>query len=222
MSTPVPVPLLDQKLTAPGSPFEMEEVDINGLRTRVWKQAKPHLRAILEDTLQFAERDYLVYESERMTYGRHYQQVAALAHALIEDYGIGRGDRVALTMRNYPEWPVIFWATVSVGAVIVPLNAWWTGRELEYAIDNCGARLVFADQQRASLLAGACDHIHTLEKLIVIRGEDNAISPNEDRFEDLLQRQSQREKLPEIDIAPDDDASIYYTSGTTGNPKGVV
>ncbi|HAD08578.1 MAG TPA: hypothetical protein DCF62_03765, partial [Porticoccaceae bacterium] len=87
MSTPVPVPLLDQKLTAPGSPFEMEEVDINGLRTRVWKQAKPHLRAILEDTLQFAERDYLVYESERMTYGRHYQQVAALAHALIEDYG---------------------------------------------------------------------------------------------------------------------------------------
>ena len=222
MSTPVPVPLLDQKLTAPGSPFEMEEVDINGLRTRVWKQAKPHLRAILEDTLQFAERDYLVYESERMTYGRHYQQVAALAHALIEDYGIGRGDRVALTMRNYPEWPVIFWATVSVGAVIVPLNAWWTGRELEYAIDNCGARLVFADQQRASLLAGACDHIHTLEKLIVIRGEDNAISPNEDRFEDLLQRQSQREKLPEIDIAPDDDASIYYTSGTTGNPKGAI
>ncbi|HAD10485.1 MAG TPA: fatty acid--CoA ligase, partial [Porticoccaceae bacterium] len=96
--------------------------------------------------------------------------------------------RVALAMRNYPEWPVIFWATVSVGAVIVPLNAWWTGRELEYAIDNCGARLVFADQQRASLLAGACDHIHTLEKLIVIRGEDNAISPNEDRFEDLLQR----------------------------------
>lgn len=221
-SVPVPVPVLDQKLTAPGSPFEMEEIDINGLPTRVWKQARPSLRAILEDTRQFAERDYLVYEDERLTYGQHYQQVAALAHALIEDYGIGKGDRVALAMRNYPEWPVVFWATVSVGAVIVPLNAWWTSRELEYAIDNSGARLVFADQQRASLLAGTCDHIRTLERLIVIRGEDNAISPNEDRFETLIRQHSHQQNLPEVTIAPDDDASIFYTSGTTGNPKGAI
>lgn len=222
MSSPVPVAILDKKLTAAGSPFEMEEVDINGLPTRVWKQAKPNLRAILEDTLQFAERDYLVYEDERLTYGQHYRQAAALAHALIEHYGVGKGDRVALAMRNFPEWPLVFWATVSIGAVIVPLNAWWTARELEYAIENSGAQLVFADQQRASLLAGACDHIHSLERLIVIRGEDNAISPNEDRFEDLLQRYSHRDKLPDITIAPDDDASIFYTSGTTGNPKGAI
>ncbi|RLA41662.1 MAG: long-chain fatty acid--CoA ligase [Gammaproteobacteria bacterium] len=222
MSIPVPIAILDEKMTAAGSPFELDEAVINGIPTRIWKNTAPSLRAIFEDTQQFAERDYLVYENERITYQQHYQQVVALAHALITDLGISKGDRVALAMRNYPEWPVVFWATVSIGAVIVPLNAWWTTRELEYSIENSGARLVFADQQRAALLAGTCDHIHSLDRVIVIRGEDNAISPNEIRFEDLLTKHKNEQALPPVDIAADDIASIYYTSGTTGKPKGAI
>jgi len=162
MTTPIPVDILDQKMTAADSPFAMDEILIDGISTRVWKHAPKNLQAIFEDTRQFAERDYLVYEGERMTYRQHHQKVVALAHALVRDCQINKGDRIALAMRNYPEWPVVFWATVSVGAIIVPLNAWWTAHELEYAIANSGARLVFADQERASLLAGTCDQVKSL------------------------------------------------------------
>ena len=87
---------------------------------------------------------------------------------------------------------------------------------------NSGARLVFADQERASLLAGTCDQVKSLDRVVVIRGEDNAISPNELRFEELLARYPNEDFLPPVEIAPDDEASIFYTSGTTGNPKGAI
>ena len=213
--------LLDKKLTAPGSPFEIEEVEVRGTTTAVWKNAFPHLRAIVEHSRQFAERDYLVYEDQRLSYEQHYQQVVALAHALIEDYGIAKGDRVALAMRNYPEWPVIFWATVSIGAVIVPLNAWWTGAELEYALEHSGARLVFTDLERAQALADAPTRIATLEKMIKVRSSDQALV-GFDEFAPLISGANAEQTMPDIDLAPDDDASIFYTSGTTGRPKGAV
>ncbi len=220
MSTPVPVTILDKKMTAIDSPFEMDEIEIDGLITRIWKNAPPSLRTIFEDTQKFADRDYLVYEDERVTYGQHYQQVVALAHSLINDFNIKKGDRVALAMRNYPEWPVVFWATVSIGAVIVPLNAWWTTRELEFSIDNSGARLVFADDRRAQLLSETDDRIPSLEHLIVVRSEP--VTNNTIHFEPLLNAYVDQQHLPDVDIAPDDDASIYYTSGTTGQPKGAI
>ena len=220
MSIPVPMAVIDKKMTAAGSPFETDEIDINGLATRIWKQAPPSLRTIFENTQQFADRDYIVYEEERLSYEQHYQQVVALAHSLISDFDIQKGDRVALAMRNYPEWPVVFWATVSIGAVIVPLNAWWTTRELEFSIENSGARLVFADTRRVELLSETCDRISSLERLIVVRGESTTKSVI--NFESLLKAHSNQKQLPHADIAPDDNASIYYTSGTTGKPKGAI
>lgn len=213
--------LLDKKLTAPGSPFEIEEVEIRGTTTAVWKNAFPHLRAIVEHSRQFAERNYLVFEDQRLTYEQHYQQVVALAHALIEDYGIAKGDRVALAMRNYPEWPVIFWATVSIGAVIVPLNAWWTEAELEYALEHSGARLVFTDLERAQALVNTPTRIATLEKMVKVRSSDQALA-GVDEFATLISAANAEQTMPDIDLAPDDDASIFYTSGTTGRPKGAV
>ncbi len=213
--------LLDKKLTAPGSPFEIEEVEIRGTTTAVWKNAFPHLQAIVEHSRQFAELDYLVYEDQRLSYEQHYQQVVALAHALIEDYGIAKGDRVALAMRNYPEWPVIFWATVSIGAVIVPLNAWWTGAELEYALEHCGARLVFTDLQRAEMLADTRSRIPTLEHIVKVRSDASPLA-NVEEFSTLMAALNSGQSLPDIAIEPDDDASIYYTSGTTGRPKGAI
>ncbi|RLA41873.1 MAG: long-chain fatty acid--CoA ligase [Gammaproteobacteria bacterium] len=213
--------LLDKKLTAPGSPFEIEEVEIRGTTTAVWKNAFPHLRAIVEHSRQFAERDYLIYEAQRLSYEQHYQQVVTLGHALIEQYGIKKGDRVALAMRNYPEWPAIFWAVTSIGAVIVPLNAWWTGAELEYALEHSGARLVFTDLQRAEMLADTRSRIPTLEHIVKVRSDDTPLA-NVEEFSTLMAALNSGQTLPDIAIEPDDDASIYYTSGTTGKPKGAV
>ena len=211
--------VLDKKLTAPGSPFEIEEVEIRGTKTPVWKNAFPHLRAIVEHSRQFAERDYLVYEEQRLSYEQHYQQVVTLGHALIEEYGITKGDRIALAMRNYPEWPVIFWATVSIGAVIVPLNAWWTKGELKYALKHCGARLVFTDLQRAQMLSNT--HIPTLEHIIKVRSDDTPLAGVEE-FSTLMAALNSGQSMPDIAIDPDDNASIFYTSGTTGRPKGAI
>lgn len=219
--TPVPLPLLDQKMTAAGSPFEIEEIELHGLTTKVWKHALPNLRAIVEASRRFAERDYLVYDNERLTYAEHYRQVATLAHAMIDQFGIRKGDRVALAMRNYPEWPIIFWATVSIGAVIVPLNAWWTAAELAYALRDSGACLLFADRERAQALADSIGDLPSLESLVVARAA-GALPLGSHDLTQLLSAASAVTELPEIAIDPDDDATIFYTSGTTGNPKGAL
>ena len=212
---------LDKKLTAPGSPFEMEDVVIRGIKTRVWKKAFRNLRAVVEHSRRFGDQDYLVYEEQRVTYAQHYQQVVQLAHVLIDQYGIRKGDRVAIAMRNYPEWPVVFWASLAIGAVIVPLNAWWTGAELEYSLEHSGARLVFTDLQRAQMLADSPKRIASLEHIVKVRSVDTALA-GINEFETLLNTVGSNLSMPEVDIAPDDDASIFYTSGTTGKPKGAV
>ncbi|HET7593958.1 MAG TPA: AMP-binding protein, partial [Stellaceae bacterium] len=139
-------------LTAPGAPFEMEERDIGALRTRVWKNAPGSLRAVLEASRAHGDLPFLVYEDERVSFAEHYRRCAALAHALVTRYGIRKGDRVAIAMRNFPEWSVAFWAAAAVGAVVVPLNAWMTGPELEYCLADSGASVLVADAERAERL----------------------------------------------------------------------
>ena len=120
-------------LTAPGSPFEMETVNIRGVDIRTYKNAPATLRDIFALSEAWAGRDYMVYEDERVTFAEHTKAVKKFANVLTEKYGVKKGDRVCLIMRNYPEWSVVFWATVSIGAIIVPLNAWWTGRKWNMA-----------------------------------------------------------------------------------------
>src|SRR5690606_4477274 len=113
-------------LTAPGAPLEMEEIEIRGAKIGAWLNAPPPLRAMLEATSAFADLDYQVLGDERMTYGEHYRRVAGLAHLLVDEYHVQPGDRVAIMMRNLPEWSIAFFAATSIGAIAVPLNAWWT------------------------------------------------------------------------------------------------
>ncbi len=113
-------------LTAPGSPLEMEEVVIRGIPTRVWKNAPPTLRTVVETGRGFGERIFLVHEDERVSFEAFFRAVAALAHELAAQ-GVVKGDRVAIVMRNLPEWPVAFYAAACLGAIVTPLNAWWTG-----------------------------------------------------------------------------------------------
>ncbi|MDP9867284.1 MULTISPECIES: class I adenylate-forming enzyme family protein [Streptosporangium] len=201
------------QLTGPGQLFEMEEVAGHGGTVRTWKHAPGHFRALLETSRFHGDKVFLAYEDEHITYEEHFRRAATLARRLVEEYGVVKGDRVAIAMRNYPEWVIAFSAALAAGAVAVPLNAWWTAQELEYGLSDSGAKVLIADGERAAKLAGLA------QSLIVARGE---VPEGARAFEDVLGPVEAGVTLPPVELSPEDPATIFYTSGTTGRPKGAL
>src|SRR5829696_1544866 len=207
-------------LTGPGQPFELEEIDHAGGPWRVYKHAPVSMAEVLRGTAAHGDREYIVFEGERLTYAEHLRLVGGLAGHLAS-IGVGTGDRIAVGMRNYPEFPVGFWSAIAMGAVSVPLNAWWTGPEMVYAIQDSGAKVLFLDDERYEQIA---PHLAVLPEVVatfVCRSHIDL--PDTVTSWDELRRTFPAETtLPDVEIAPDDLASIMYTSGTTGFPKGAM
>src|SRR5882724_8539729 len=218
-----PVPTnatLAAQLTAPGAEFEIVERLVRGIPTRVYAGGPQTLRDVLLASTAFGDRDYLVYGTERCTYAEHLRQVAGRAGRLVTYYGLRKGDRIAVTMRNYPEWSAICYAAWTAGLVVVPLNAWWTAAELHYALTDSGARFVVADAERTKLIAPQLPTLGRIP-LVEVRGADSA-APGVLRWADLVAAVDNDAVVPDVDVTPDDDATILYTSGTTGRPKGAI
>ena len=205
------------RLTGPGGSFELVEEQIGGRVQRVFRNAPPSLRALFEQARSHGDRPFLVYEDERWSFEEWMARVDALGAALVSRYGIRPGDRVAIAMRNLPEWVVAFAAVTSVGAIAVSLNAWWTASELDYGLRDSGSRLLLADGERA---ARAAD---TLREAglpgLVARADGAAVPPGCELWEEVV---SPGPALPPVAIDPHADATLLYTSGTTGRPKGAV
>lgn len=211
-------------LCAPGQRFEMETVDIRRVPTRVWKNAPASLRHLANHARSHGERVMTIYEDERVTYAAWYHAVARLAGEMRER-GIEKGDRVALAMRNLPEWPVAFFAATAIGAICVPLNAWWTGAELAFGLANSGAKMLICDAERWERIAPHRAECPELAAIFVSRADTGDLDA--ERLEDIIGAPQNWADLPHAmipfaDIAPDDPATIFYTSGTTGEPKGAL
>ena len=218
------LPQVEAKLCATGQTFEMETLDVRGIPTRTWKNAPRSLRALADHARGHGEQLITIYEDERVTYEAWYRAVAALAGEL-RKRGIERGDRVALAMRNLPEWPVAFFAATAIGAICVPLNAWWTGQELAFGLADSGARMLICDAERWDRIMPLQAECPMLAAVFVTRSDVDG--SNAVQLEDIIGSPHNWQDLPDAmipdaDIAPDDPATIFYTSGTTGEPKGAL
>ncbi|MBB4932027.1 long-chain acyl-CoA synthetase [Lipingzhangella halophila] len=207
------------RLLTRGSPFEMDVVEIRGTPTRVWSHAPASLRACLETSLEHGDAPALVYGEESISHADYYRTAATLAHRLVDEYGIREGDRVAVAMRNYPEWVIAFFATASIGAIAVPLNSWWTGSELRFGLTDSGSKLLVADGERLDRLADVLPELSIPS--IAVRTE-SALPENSRSWHEVIGQVSPGVRLPEAAPDPDGPATIFYTSGTTGLPKGAV
>jgi long-chain acyl-CoA synthetase len=206
-------------LTAPASPLEIEICSIRGVDTRCWKLLPKTARELIDVSRAYGPRDYLVYEDDRLSYEETFARVAKLSHYLLHDCGLQKGDRVALAMRNYPEWVITFWAALCSGAIVVPLNAWWKGSELAYGLSDSGSRILICDAERAAAIASERAKL-ALERVLVTRAEKPLDADTLDL--DAILRGPGPIELPDIALDAEDDATIFYTSGTTGRPKGAL
>ncbi len=207
---------LDQ-VTGSGQLFETVETMVAGNPVRVFSNAPANLGQLIAGA-RADDAEFLVYEDERWSFAETMRNADALAYALVHTYGISKGDRVGIAMRNLPEWVVSFAAIVSIGAVSVSLNAWWTETELDYAIEDSGLALLIADPERIER-AHAPAHSRGVP-MIMVRGD--RLEPNPtgvQRYDEVV---NLGDAMPDVEVGPDDDATILYTSGTTGFPKGAV
>jgi long-chain acyl-CoA synthetase len=198
---------IETHLQGPGALFEVGRAEVLGRSLSVFEQRMPSLRAVLEASAVHGDKEYLLYEDRRISYSEHLRAVASVAKALAEDYGVGRGDRVAILAANCPEWIVAFWAATSLGAIAVGLNGWWARDEILFGLEDCDPRLLIGDRRRLERISGASLAFPVVEI--------------ESEFEALWKRDPDA-SLPDQPIDEDDPAVVIYTSGTTGRPKGAV
>jgi acyl-CoA synthetase (AMP-forming)/AMP-acid ligase II len=217
------------QLTSPGQRFETQVVDVGGVSFITWKYAPANLVEILGQSSKYGTREFIVHEGQRVTFAEHFALAATMASRLIE-HGIAPGDRVAIAARNLPQNIVTFWGALAAGAIVAPLNAWWTSEELAYGLNDSGATVLILDEERLARLRKQFNNLEHLRHIVVISDDPthradlgkphDVISLH--GYAEFLGPVDPRATLPEVGIDPDDDATIFYTAGTTSKPKGAV
>jgi long-chain acyl-CoA synthetase len=187
---------------------------------RVYVQARPDLTTVFGASRRFGERDFLIFEGERLSFDAHWRAATAFGRALVEDFGVRKGERVAVAMRNYPEWSICAWGALAVGAVLTPLNAWEPGSSLQRMLEDSSSKVCVVDGERLARLAG----LELAAKLIVTRGE---AGPGVTPLTSLIGIPADYSSLPDTPLPdpglrPDAPATLFYTSGTTGISKGAL
>lgn len=201
------------EMTAPNQMFEIRETEVAGQVLKTWALAPPSLRELWLSTAGHGDKDYMVFQDERWTYTEAHDEVARIA-AWLTANGVRQHDRVAIAMRNYPEWMLTYWALASIGAVSVGVNAWWVAEELKYGLEDSQVCMIVCDRERLARFADIRDELPNV-RAVAVRTDEVAdwATP----WAEVLRATP---SIPEVTIDPEDDACIFYTSGTTGKPKG--
>lgn len=200
------------RLLGPDGPFELVQEDVLGSSLPVFAHRHRALHEVLAASVEHGDRPYIVTADRRITFAEHAAAASSLAQAWREEYDVRPGDRVAICAANTPEWITAFWATVSIGAIAVGFNAWWSARELEHGLQHARPVMVVADHKR----------LETLTRLTAgATTNDCRLVSLEDDLPRLIAAHPDA-PLPAAEVQEDDPAVILYTSGTSGRPKGAT
>jgi steroid-24-oyl-CoA synthetase len=213
---------IQEQLTGPGGMFEVTTEVVGGVEMKVYKDRMGSLREVPQVAGGRGDQVFLVYGDRRWSFAEFVRAANGVSRALSEHAGVGHGDRVAVLSANNPEWCLAFWATVDLGAVLVGLNGWWKTDEVLYGLEDSGAKVLVADAKRFERIADELDQCPDLEAVYLIDADPSAFGadPRLHRFDELTREPT--DTFPDTPIAEDDPAVIFYTSGTTGRPKGAI
>jgi long-chain acyl-CoA synthetase len=210
-------------LTGPGGQYEIVVEDVLGVPLQVYRNRFGSMRDLVAIADSRPDQDWVVQDrpdgtTRRVTFGEHNAMVRTMA-ASLRDLGLEPGDRLALLSANTVEWVVVFWACASIGVACVPLNAWWKGEELEFALRDSGAKVLVCDAKRWQVVRDVVPSIDSLAHVFVmdLDAPEGGARPASD-----LLGGGDPGALPDVSVAEDDILAILYTSGTTGQPKGAT
>ncbi|MES2869653.1 MAG: class I adenylate-forming enzyme family protein [Pseudomonadota bacterium] len=206
-----------QQLIGAGSPYEV--ITPPGGGQKYFRHTAESVWAAIDSGRVHGDREFLVWEQQRLTFSQFFDQVDRLAGQLIQRFGVRKGDRVAIAMRNQPAWLVAFAAIQRCGGVCVPLNSWGLRDELFHGLQDSGARLLLCDEPRLQLLVNDLRE-QGLATIVVGMAADQPLDEYCQRLENLLAETALT--VPAVKVSLDDPAMVLYTSGTTSLAKGVL